>query len=153
MEEDNLPLTKSKTKKSVKPVEIIQEEEEEEVVTPEPIKKTRKPKTEKQLQAFQKALEVRKNNLALKNEQKKIEASKYLLKKGIKLPKVEIEEEDDESIEDDEPEVIYVKKPPKKADKKKKKKKKIIIESDTEESESESEPEIVKKKSFGKKNF
>lgn len=139
--EDKTPLTKSKksTKKNniAEPKEIpTPQVEQEEIYIPP--KKTRPPKTEKQLEAFQKALDVRKQNIMKKTEQKKIEASKYLLSKG---ELEEIEDISEDEIIDDEPEVIYLKKPKKKV----KRRKQIIIES---ESESESEPEVIERKSY-----
>ena len=85
----NEPLTKQKgrPKKAIKSIEIS------DVI---PAKKER---TEKQKEAFAKAQETVKANRLKKLEDKKVEASKLLLEKGIKLPaKIEppvVEEEPD----------------------------------------------------------
>jgi S-adenosylmethionine:tRNA-ribosyltransferase-isomerase (queuine synthetase) len=132
----NEPLTKQKgrPKKAIKSIEIS------DVI---PVKKER---TEKQKEAFAKAQETVKANRLKKLEDKKVEASKLLLEKGIKLPaKIEppvVEEEEPEN------EIIYVKK--QRAKPKPKKKKIIVYQDESSEESSEEEQEIHFKKS---KNF
>jgi hypothetical protein len=117
-------------------------------------KKPRPPKTQAQLEQFEKVRLKRAESLKQKSINKKIEASKLLLEHGIELPaKPIIQEEklpakkqnikqvltptyknvEDESDSDDEPPVIIVKK------KKKKKQPKTIIieESDSDEEDAE----------------
>jgi hypothetical protein len=118
-------------------------------------KKPRPPKTQAQLEQFQKVRLKRAESLKQKTITKKIEASKLLLSHGIELPaKPIIQEEklpakkqnikqvltpthkdvEEESESDDEPPVIIVKKK-----KKKKQPKTIIIEESDSESDNESD--------------
>jgi hypothetical protein len=117
-------------------------------------KKPRPPKTQAQLEQFEKVRLKRAESLKQKSIAKKIEASKLLLEHGIELPAKPITQEEklpakkqnikqvltptyknveDESDSDDEPPVIIVKK------KKKKKQPKTIIieESDSDEEDAE----------------
>jgi hypothetical protein len=132
----NEPLTKQKKgrpKKAIKSIEIS------DVI---PAKKER---TEKQKEAFAKAQETVKANRLKKLEDKKVEASKLLLEKGIEFPaKIEppVVEEEPEN------EIIYVKK--QRAKPKPKKKKIIVYQDESSEESSEEEQEIHFKKS---KNF
>jgi hypothetical protein len=142
-ESDNLPLTKPK---KIKEFKVVEEQPSEPITEPfEEIKtkpkKPRPPKSEKQMEAFQKAQSKRHDVLKTLALNKKLEASKLLLQNDVKLMPEKKEKtviQKDESS-DDEPEIIYVKKP--------KKKKKIIIE---ESSDDDSEDEvIIKKKDWG----
>ena len=128
----NAPLTKQKGR----PKKVV------EISDAIPAKKER---TEKQKEAFAKAQETVKANRAKKLEDKKVEASKLLLEKGIKLPSVVREVDPPEEPEN---EIIYVKKPREKP--KPKKKKIIVYQDESSEESSEEEQEIHFKKS---KNF
>ena len=106
----------------------------------EPLTKPKKPKTAKQLEAFEKVKEKRKQNIESKKQQKLIESAKLLIEQSQKQPQPapkkepkyeQIKQEDSDSEE----EIIVVKK-----SKPKKKVRKVIIES---ESESESDEEEV----------
>ena len=104
----------------------------------ESLEKVKKPRSEKQLEAFQKAREKRKENCELMKEvkeqhdtQKKLEQMKIkeeLLKKKIVKPVEPDSDSDDE-------EVVVIRQ-------KKKKKKKVVVV----EEESEEEPEVEKVK-------
>lgn len=95
--------------------------------------KEKKPRTEKQIEAFKKAQEIRKESLKIKRE--KIKEIKDLKPVDILSPIDEPSPQQLHEESDNEPEIIYVKK----ESKKKPKKKKIIIE----ESSSSSDEEIV----------
>lgn len=137
------PLTKQKqkqTKKTDEPINV----EPINVEPDKPIKKVRKPKTQKQLDQFKKVVEARKNNIDKRIIDKKIEASKFLLSQGLPIekpkekPKIikknnDLHESDTDSSDE---QVIIIKK-------KKKKKKKIIVMEDTDsetDSDSDTQP-------------
>ena len=158
MEESDVPLTRSKGSKPeqviTKPEPVPPPVESQQQVKPAKEKKPRAPKTQAQLEAFQKAMEKRKINIELKKQEKKVEASKILLEneklketskpavKRIRKPKTVVVEE---SSSEDEPNVVYIKK------RSSRKKKKIIVQSETEsETEAEPEIEIKHRESFGK---
>ena len=78
-DEYNIPLLKQpKQKKTKKVVEVV-----EEVKEPEIKKKARPPKTEKQIEQFNKMLEVRKQKVEQQKLNKKIEAAKLLVEQGV----------------------------------------------------------------------
>lgn len=149
--DETVPLTKTKYNKNTvqavtdHDVETVKALAQEEVIEkPKSKRKMTKPKTQAQLQAFEKARLTRLANIEKLNKQKELYYAKLLEEhnKQIepevkpvakKAPKKQVIYKEEES--DSEPEVVYVKKPSKK-----KKKKKIIIESS---SESSSEEETV----------
>jgi len=151
--DQEVPLTKSKGKNipKVEPQEPIPEPLEAvkppihipplniPIEKPVKIKKPRAPKTPAQLEAFKKAMEVRKKNIEQKKIDKKVEASKILLEHSQQIDKVKPKKQVVEVESEEEPEIVYVKR--------KSKKKKIIVES---ESDSEPEIEIRHRKDFGK---
>jgi hypothetical protein len=128
--------------------------------------KEKKPRTEKQVEAFAKAQQKIKENNEKRKEAKKIESAKLLLANGIELPskshnddvkkavklpakKIEIAEPSVEE-EEVENEIIYVKQP-RKTEPKPKKKRKIIVYQDqsSDDSSSEEEQEVhIKSKKF-----
>ena len=124
-------------------------------------KKLKKPKTEKQMEAFKKVVEKRKENIEKKKLEKKIEASKLLLQHNIEVPAVketskvkqlpkadddeyETKTDSEQSSSEDE---IFIKQPkskqqkPKSKTKAKKKKvtKVVYVEHASSDSSSESE--------------
>lgn len=130
--------------------------------------KEKKPRTEKQIEAFAKAQQKIKENNEKRKEAKKIESAKLLLANGIELPShsagsretskkpmklpaaKKIEEPEPEPEEEVENEIIYVKQP-RKTEPKPKKKRKIIVYQDesSEEESSEEEHEVhIKSKKF-----
>lgn len=135
-DDENTPLTKPKSKagRPKNPPKI----------------KEKKPRTEKQILAFAKAQETIKANREKKKEEKKIEASKLLLSKGIELPSKQPKpqpvlnlppaESQDTEEEEEEDEIVYVKKE-KKVKPKAKKRKKIIVYQDSSSSDSSSSEE------------
>jgi len=105
-----------------------------------PLEKTKKVRTEKQIQQFETAKKIR----AEKIEQRKLEKMKILIEKGMiqaVQPTPETKDDDEE-----EEEVVIVKK---KKEAPKKKKKVIIVESESESEESEEE--VVSNATFGSK--
>ena len=136
---ENIPLLKQKTtrKKQVKE-EIV--EAINPIIPEVPIVKPKKPRTQKQIDAFLKCQEGIKAKVKQQMDFKKMEAMGLLkeyeaqnkLPKNIKKP-IEPESESEEE------EIVYLKR-----DKPKKKIKTVILES----SESEEEEEIVKPKKF-----
>lgn len=116
--EENVSLTKNEDSDSS--IEVVKQVKE------------KKPRSEKQIEAFRKTQENRKKNIELKKENNKIEAAKLLMKQKPKVKKEIIDSESDE-------EVIIVEK------RRKSKPKRIIVE----ESDSEEEEEIKPKE----KNF
>ena len=132
-------------------------DENEEVPLTKPMK-SKKPRTAKQIEALAKGREKIKENVNLRREQKKIEASKLLLANGIEIPQKQpkrqpvlnlpAEEGDDtgESSEEEQPiqpvkmrkkpkeevedEIVYIKKAKAKANAPKKKRKKIVVYQD-----------------------
>jgi hypothetical protein len=131
-----VPLTKTKGRpKKVKPVEV-------EISDVKPVKK---PRTEKQIEAFAKAQETVKANRAKKLEEKKVEASKLLLEKGIELPSKKSVEKiilpPAPDLEEDH-EFIYLKKEKKQ---KPKPKKKIIVyhDSSSDDDVSSEEEQVI----------
>jgi hypothetical protein len=175
--EDNEPLTRAKGSKLSVPKLDLESDTEINLEVAEPKnrekpKKPRPPKSQAQLDAFKKALDKRRENIAIKKESKKVQAARTLLEHEEKnKPEPDAEEKPDrlirktktkkqiiieESESEPEPEVIFVKKSKStKSTKSSKPKKQIIIESTSEselESESESDSDIVvakTKKSFG----
>ena len=120
------------------PVEI-KESSDTEILKP---KREKKPRSEKQLKQFE-DLKLKKQIIFDKaKEERKVEAAKLLLSKGIKIPK-QVEETESES--ESEEEVIVIKKKKEKKEvapkPKEKKKKKIVIEySDSSDSDSSDDP-------------
>ena len=104
----------------------------------EPLTKPKKPRSEKQILAFQEALKKRQQNIAARNEDKQVKAAEILVNKAKKettepipvphTPKHKHKTMVQES--DSEEEIIIVKSKPKK------KVKKIIIESSDSDSDS-----------------
>jgi hypothetical protein len=159
LEEKITPLTKTRLKKDVKPVNEIKEEPvevEEDELDSQPIKKKiTRTVTEKKKEQLIKAREVKKENMEKRNKLKKLESAKLLLKEEISKPKPkpkpDLVSSESASEVDTEEEIIVVKK---KAKPKKKPKKKIIIQED-DSTDSESDLELVEEtrprtKSFGK---
>lgn len=131
--------------------------------------KEKKPRTEKQIEAFAKVVEKNKEYKAKKLEEKKIESAKLLLANGIELPshsagsretsKKPMKLPPAKKLEEPEPtpeepevenEIIYVKQP-RKTEPKPKKKRKIIVyqdESSEEESSAEEQEVHIKSKKF-----
>ena len=107
--------------------------------------KTKKPRTQKQIEALQKGRAKIQENAQKRRHEKKIEASKLLLANDIPLPeakppakkKAAVQEEEDDS--DAEEQVVYIKK--KKSQPKQKKKKIIVYQDSSSESEEEEEEE------------
>lgn len=106
--------------------------------------KEKKPRSEKQVESFKRAQEIRKESLKIKREKikeikdlKPLEVLNNTKEPDVKEPiKSSIKEEDIKNeTTDEEPEIIYVKK-----SKKKKPKKKIVVE---ESSSSSSDEEVV----------
>lgn len=121
-----------------------------ELTIEEPLTKPKKPRTAKQLEAFEKVKEKRKQNVEMKKQQKLLESAKLLVEnekvKNVVQPKVvrPKTEELEEQSESEEEEVILIErrkkpKPPPKPPAPKKKVRKIIIES---ESDSDSDDSI-----------
>jgi hypothetical protein len=165
LEETITPLQKSKSKGKTEGVEEVEKP------------KITRTVTDRKKEQLEKAREIRKANVAMRQKSKKLENAKLLLENEISKPvpapvsnnkpvkskpQSESEQSDVESssAESSEPEIVIVKKSKKKKAekvvKKKKPAKKIIIEessteSESEESDTESSPEpIQKKKDFGK---
>ena len=169
LEETITPLQKSKSKSKIETGE------------PEEKPKITRTVTDKKKEQLEKAREIRKANVAMRQKSKKLENAKLLLENEISKPapapvsnskpvkskpQSESEQSDNEtsSVESSEPEIVIVKKSKKKKEqkpvkvvKKKKPAKKIVIEESSTESESEksesdteSSPEPIKKKDFGK---
>lgn len=133
-------------------------------------KKLKKPKTEKQMEAFKKVVEKRRENIEKKKLEKKIEASKLLLQNNIEIPSTKKEtidfkqaskvkqlpKTDDDEYEEGETdseasseEEIIVKKQQKPKSKTKNKKKKVtkvvyVEHASSDESSSGSEEEEAK---------
>jgi len=158
---------------NIEEVERESVDESEEVPLTKSVKE-KKPRTAKQMEALARGREKIKENAKLRHEQKKIEASKLLLSKGIELPQrqpvlnLTAEEGDDtgESSEEEqqmqhvkmkkkpkeevEEEIVYIKKAKAKAAAPKKKKKKIIVyqdassDSDGESDSSDSENYVLR---------
>ena len=118
--------------------------------------KPKKPRSQKQIESFEKTMRLRRENIEKRKEEKLLQSAKLLLEKNENpknnIPKTNkavyqssSSEKEDESINEssEEEEVIVVKsKPkPKPKPKKKPKRKTIIFESSSEESSSESESE------------
>jgi hypothetical protein len=148
LEEQITPLTKSRLKKDVKPVDESKEDNQEPASPPQPVKKKiTRTVTEKKKEQLIKAREIRKANTEARNKMKKLESAKLLLQDEITKPNLISSESSSES----EPEIVVVKK-------KKKAKKKIIIkdddtteeESDDEELSPPSRTQAKSNKSFGK---
>jgi hypothetical protein len=148
-DEYTTPLTKQ-PKQSHKKKEIVKEDIKEIQGLGLDKVKTRKPKTEKQMEQFKKVIEARKKKIEDNKLQKKIEASKFLLGQGITqgitqtptikkklLPKLDNDlHEDDSSSEE---QVVVIKKK-----KKSKKKKIIVVEEDSDDSSEEEEIKPVR---------
>ena len=131
----------------------------EESVPLEKSKRTKKPRTEKQVKQFQEALVARKAKI----EQRKLEKIKMLIEKGLmkedvlntvkskkgndKKPEQEPETEpkDETSDTDEEPEIVVIKKTKKE---KKPKKKIIYLEENEDSSSDDDELQRVKEKVF-----
>lgn len=132
----------------------------------EPLTKPKKPKTAKQMEAFEKVKERRKQSIEANKQQKLLESAKLLIeseskkqsqpqptKKQPKEKPLPEYTERDESEDESEEEIIVVKKSKPKP-KPKKKVRTVIIESsdssDSSESESEEEKEIKVEKKIQK---
>lgn len=108
----------------------------------EPLTKPKKPRSDKQIEAFKNAMKKRADNIELKKQEKLIKASEILVQKAKtdnQIPPHATPRPRAKSIvqesESDEEEIIIVKSKPKK----KKKVKKIIIESSDSDSDSGSD--------------
>lgn len=118
-----------------------------------PLEKTKKVRSEKQVEQFKQIVNKRKENIEKKKLEKKIEASKLLLQHDVKIsePKKKvIAKEESESDNNSEPEIVIVSK------KKKKKPIKIAIEESDEEDEEEeiSKPKYINKaREFKHQNY
>ena len=121
--------------------------------------KEKKPRTEKQIEAFAKAQQKIKENNEKRKEAKKLESAKLLLANGIELPSKKpmkfppakkIEKPEPVAEEEVENEIIYIKQPRKTAPKPKKKRKIIVYQDESSEDESsEEEQEVhIKSKKF-----
>jgi hypothetical protein len=149
-DKEKTPLTKGKSKKYI---QSDTESETEPDIEPEEVKpvikeeKVKKPRSEKQIQAFVNAQEKRKANIELKKQEKKVEASKIILEHETKTAKpVKKAKEVAEVESSSEEEVIIIE--TKKKSKKPKKPKRIIVEESESESEEEEAPAPKKEKSF-----
>lgn len=103
--------------------------------------KPKKPRSEKQIEAFKIAMQKRAESVAKKKEDKLIQSAKLLIEKQ---QKVQVIEDATDSEPDTEPEPVKKSKTKKQIDirpKAKSKPKKIIIESESESETSESESE------------
>ena len=111
--------------------------------------KPKKPRSEKQMKAFQEVMNKRKENIQKRKEEKLVEASKILVKNSIRevKPKKKIVQQEESESETEE-EIIIVKAKPKLE--KKKKVKKIIIE---ESSDDETSIESDGSKEYNKKTY
>jgi hypothetical protein len=168
LEETITPLQKSKSKGKTEGVEEVEKP------------KITRTVTDRKKEQLEKAREIRKANVAMRQKSKKLENAKLLLENEISKPptptpapvsnskpvKSKPQSESEHSVEESssdessEPEIVIVKKSKKKKPvkivQKKKPPKKIVIEessteSESEESDIESSPEpIQKKKDFGK---
>lgn len=117
-----------------------------------PLEKTKKVRSEKQVEQFKQIVNKRKENIEKKKLEKKIEASKLLLQHDVKISETKkkvITKEDSESENNSEPEIVIVSK------KKKKKPIKIAIEeSDEEDDEDEIKPKYINKvRDFKHQNY
>ena len=104
-----------------------------------PLTKPKKPRSEKQIEAFKIAMQKRAESVAKKKEDKLIQSAKLLIEKQQKVEVVE-----DSTDSESEPEPVKKSKTKKQVEVKPKvktKPKKIIIESESETSESETESE------------
>ena len=137
--------------------DIVDQEEESQLTKSKP----KKPRSEKQMKAFQEVMNKRKQNIEQRKEEKLIEASKILvknatkniIKKEIKPKKKIVQQESEsnsesESESETEEEIIIVKAKPKLE--KKKKVKKIIIE---ESSDDETSIDSDGSKEYNKKTY
>lgn len=124
---------------------IVDHEEDDNKLT-----KPKKQRSEKQIEAFRKVMDKRKENIQIKKEEKLIKASEILvknaIKKDVKPSKKIIQQE--ESSDSEEEEIIIVKSKPKV--KKQKKVKKIIIEDSSDESD---EIDSDGSKEYNKKSY
>ena len=137
----------------------MQDKQVDTQVDPVPLTKPKKPRTQKQIEAFEITKQKRQEGIEKRKQEKKIEASKVLLEsgqlndvlpkekvkvsKGTPKPPVESASASDSDSESSEEEIVIMKKG--KKDKKKKKTKKIIIES-ASDSDSSEEEEVIKVK-------
>jgi hypothetical protein len=109
-----------------------------------PLLKAKKPRTVKQMEAFEKLRQKRTDNIANKKELMKIEASKILLAADIKIDKLKPKKEREPDTSSSEEEIVIRKS---KSIKDKKKKKKIVIVQDSDsETESDEYDDIVEEK-------
>ena len=149
---DNTPLTKTKAKALAKeqvqaPVkEVVQAPIKEEAVKEEPVKekKPRKPKTQGQIDAFNKMIEKKREKEKSVKLEKELQNTKLLIAKKLAektKKKAVVEESESDSSEEE----IIVKRKPKAV----KAKKQRVIELTDSESE-EIEKPITKQKDFGK---
>ena len=105
-----------------------------------PLTKPKKPRSEKQIEAFKIAMQKRAESVAKKKEDRLIQSAKLLIEKQ---QKVEVVEDSTDTESETEPIKVKKSKPKKQIEvkPKSKPKKKIIIESESETSESETESE------------
>ena len=112
-----------------------------------PLTKAKKPRTQKQLEAFEIARQKRAASIENKKKEKKIEASKILLQEEEKKRPLKGEPLVDSSSVEEEIQVVYAKK-----EKKKKPKKKIVVVSESSDSESTISDHIPKRKFVSQQN-
>ena len=137
-EDNDTPLTKKKNNKKSEVIDDDSTIESVEVTPPkiEVVAKTKKPRSEKQIEAFKNAQINRQKNIQLKKESQKVEAAKLLLNEKPNAPVAKkVKEVVDSSSDENEEEVIIVQK----RKKPKPKVKRIIVEESASESESEEE--------------
>ena len=142
------------------------QETEDDIEINTPLSKPKKPRSEKQIMAFEIAKQKRAANIEKKKEEKMVESAKLILSKQPKETKqpqeiIEADGTESESEPEPEPEPKYIKvKSKKQAKPKVKSRKKIIIESSSESSSESSESEssesetefIIKTRSKKSKN-
>lgn len=143
---ENIPLLKQKTTRKKQVKEDIVETVINPIVPEVPIVKPKKPRTQKQIEAFQRCQEGHNAKVKQLTDFKKMEAMGLLKEYEAqnKLPK-NIKKPIEQESESEEEEIVYLKRD--KPKKTKKKIKTVILES-SESEEEEEEEEIVKPKKF-----
>jgi len=122
---------------------------------PVPLEKPKKPRTEKQIEAFKRTQQKRSENIALKKSQPKQVIQPVSVPVPVVQPIVQpvsVAEPDDDFSDSDSEEEIVVRRKPKK-DKVVKKKKQIVIELSDSESDSDESVEQIKAPSKVKAKF
>lgn len=105
-----------------------------------PLSKPKKPRSEKQIKAFEMTMKKRAENIAKKKEDKLVESAKLILsKQSIQVQNIEVDETENESESEIEVKSKKQSKQPKQAKPKMKSRKQIIIENSSSESDSESD--------------